>query len=631
MISFQQTFELLTGFPPFHWQSRLYERFLQGEIPETCVLPTGLGKTSVITIWLIALANQAELPRRLLYVVNRRTVVDQTTTEVEKLCARLPECPEVKDALNAMCALPSTGADSLPLAISTLRGQHADNQQWSTDPARPAVICGTVDMIGSRLLFSGYRCGFKTRPLQAGFLGQDALLVHDEAHLEPAFQSLIEDIQSEQTKCQDERPLRVMALSATARSSSGLFVLDEKDHQEELVLQRIAASKRLALHPIENEKKELIDELASQALTFRTTNQAIIVFARSVETVERVSEAIRKELKRHKLPQQVATLTGTMRGLERNLLVDTPLFQRFMPPFSGTENSDRLPGTVYLICTSAGEVGVNISADHLVCDLSPFDNMAQRLGRVNRFGEQPETEVHVVHPVELPTEEEAANNPGLKMEVSRKRTLDLLRQLDGQASPLALEQLDPLMRQKAFSPVPEILPVTSILFDAWANTTVQNLPGRPPVEEYLHGVSEWEPPRTELAWREEIESLGQPRLTRLGLEPEDLLADYPLKPHELMSDRSDRVFDGLKKLHDRIVKDHQTLKQESPLVPVWITEHGDRTVITTLSEILQGDKKAFAPKTILLAPKYGGLREGLFGGFKFEVHGSWASAVREVI
>jgi CRISPR-associated endonuclease/helicase Cas3 len=46
-------------------------------------LPTGLGKTSIIAIWLIALTNRPEVtPRRLVYVVNRRTVVDQTTTEV---------------------------------------------------------------------------------------------------------------------------------------------------------------------------------------------------------------------------------------------------------------------------------------------------------------------------------------------------------------------------------------------------------------------------------------------------------------------------------------------------------------------------------------------------------------------
>src|SRR5439155_16412911 len=98
-----------------------------------------------------------------------------------------------------------------PLAISTLRGQFADNAEWRNDPARPAVVVGTVDMIGSRLLFSGYGCGFKSRPLHAGFLGQDALLVHDEAQLEPAFQELVTAIQHEQCsgRTPDLRPLRV--------------------------------------------------------------------------------------------------------------------------------------------------------------------------------------------------------------------------------------------------------------------------------------------------------------------------------------------------------------------------------------------------------------------------------------
>ncbi|MBX9581437.1 MAG: hypothetical protein K2X87_14135 [Gemmataceae bacterium] len=87
-----------------------------------------------------------------------------------------------------------------PLAISTLRGQFADNREWTADPARPAVVVGTVDMIGSRLLFGGYGCSYKTRPLHAGFLGQDALLVHDEAHLEEPFQKLLKAIECEQRR-----------------------------------------------------------------------------------------------------------------------------------------------------------------------------------------------------------------------------------------------------------------------------------------------------------------------------------------------------------------------------------------------------------------------------------------------
>ena len=41
----------------------------------------------------------------------------------------------------------------------------------------------------------------------------------------------------------------------------------------------------------------------------------------------------------------------------------------------------------FLIATSAGEVGVDLDADHMVCDLVAWERMVQRLGRVNRRGD----------------------------------------------------------------------------------------------------------------------------------------------------------------------------------------------------------------------------------------------------
>jgi CRISPR-associated endonuclease/helicase Cas3 len=118
-------------------------------LPAAANIPTGLRKTSVIAVWLIALArNPDRVPRRLVYVVNRRTVVDQTTTEVERLRSAVleSELAEIRSALASLCALPLLKADDPPLAISTLRGDFADNGEWLADPARPAVIIGTVDM-----------------------------------------------------------------------------------------------------------------------------------------------------------------------------------------------------------------------------------------------------------------------------------------------------------------------------------------------------------------------------------------------------------------------------------------------------------------------------------------------------
>ena len=61
-LDFAECFKCLTGYEPMHWQSRLYkDKFSKGNIPSAIAIPTGLGKTSVIHIWLIALANTYRL------------------------------------------------------------------------------------------------------------------------------------------------------------------------------------------------------------------------------------------------------------------------------------------------------------------------------------------------------------------------------------------------------------------------------------------------------------------------------------------------------------------------------------------------------------------------------------------
>ena len=600
-MTFASDFEKLTGYPPFPWQEALYQRFIgdkPGGIPVSCNLPTGLGKTSVVAVWLIVLARRPDrIPRRLVYVVNRRTVVDQTTTEVQKyrkVLASEPALKGIREALAKLCALPlSDDESSSPLALSTLRGQFADNREWSADPARPAVIVGTVDMIGSRLLFSGYGIGFKGKPLHAGFLGQDVLLVHDEAHLEPAFQKLLIRIEEEQKQCKEFGEFRVMELSATSRGVGEVFSLTDKDRANSEVTKRIEAKKLITLHKLDDEKK-LADRIAELAQGGHTKDRAVLVFVRRVDDVEKIVKQFPKGT-----AQQ---LTGTLRGRERDRMADPrskdgcPIFARFLkPPKLDADESERwnvVPkaGTVYLVCTSAGEVGVNISADHMVCDLSTFESMAQRFGRVNRFGESHDTQIHIVHPNEF----DEAN----EFDARRAKTLKLLIDLNSDGSPNALGELNPDERLAAFAPTPTILATSDILFDAWALTTIRGkLPGRLPVEPYLHGISSWEPPETHVAWRAEVETITGELLKQY--KPADLLEDYPLKPHELLRDNSNRVFDRLKKL------------KASPDTPVWLVSADDSVEVTTLQELIDAGKEELSFKTVLLPPSAGGLENGL--------------------
>jgi hypothetical protein len=139
---------------PFPWQLALLRHFLAGDIPTALDIPTGLGKTAVMAIWMAAKAAGAPLPRRLVYVVDRRAVVDQATKVAENLRAQIEQDQELKKSLKLRGSLP----------ISTLRGKFADNREWLADPSSPAIILGTVDMVGSRLLFEGYGVSRKMRP-----------------------------------------------------------------------------------------------------------------------------------------------------------------------------------------------------------------------------------------------------------------------------------------------------------------------------------------------------------------------------------------------------------------------------------------------------------------------------------
>ncbi len=594
-MEFELAFNTLNGNAPFPWQRAWYNHLVAGEFNEiaTTSIPTGLGKTSVLACWLIAHAKYpAVVPRRLVYVVNRRTVVDQTTTEAENLR---------KKAETANFPVP---------AISTLRGQYADNREWSADPSRPAIICGTVDMIGSRLLFSGYGCGFKSKPLQAGFLGQDVLLVHDEAHLEPAFQDLLRSIEKEQRRCNELAKFRVIELSATSRGPGEAFTISAADENNPEVDRRINAQKSIVFHTVDDEKKSLAAKILGLCEVHKDSGKAILIFVRTVECLNAVVAGLRDD------KCDVQQLTGTLRGRERDLMADPrneeacPIFARFLPPpkENGGESEQwkivPKPGTVFLVCTSAGEVGVNISADHLICDLSPFDSMAQRFGRVNRFGVCEATRIDIVSPSKFDEKDYDAR---------RKNTLVLLNSLDENGSPARLGGLDLKARIEAFSPQPVVLPVTDILFDAWALTSIRDkLPGRPPVVEYLHGVSEWEPPQTKVAWREEVWVLRQTLETKRERKQFQkyvtaLLEDYPLKNHELLGDRTDRVFNALKRL------------AAEASAPVWILDEEDRAIVTTLGELIESDKDDLNDKTILLPPQAGGLENGLLnGGSKYD-------------
>ena len=117
-------------------------------------MPTASGKTyGILRCWLAGLANAPEkTPRRLVYVVNRRAVIDQVYEDALQL-ADLLKGSELGELFHKHVPGSRKGE---PLSVYAFRGQRALDDSWLIWPAQPSILVGTVDMIGSRLLFRSY-------------------------------------------------------------------------------------------------------------------------------------------------------------------------------------------------------------------------------------------------------------------------------------------------------------------------------------------------------------------------------------------------------------------------------------------------------------------------------------------
>lgn len=515
---------LRDGETPFPWQIELVACFLRGQIDRALDIPTGLGKTAVMAAWLVARGCGAPIPRRLVYVVDRRAVVDQATKFAESLRAYVNANEELKRGL---------GLDTRELPISTLRGQYIDNREWLEDPAAPAIIVGTVDMVGSRLLFGGHGVSRKMRPYHAGLLGADALIVLDEAHLVPPFERLIETIAMDHDTFRPDNEDRrrsvprfaLLSLSATGRTSAGgSFGLTEADLEHPVVKERLAAPKRVTTVLLGEGELPLV--VAQRAWALSGEGERPI---RGIIYCDRRKDAEQAYAALGKLAGDRAELelfVGERRVFERREAAQWLESHGFL----AGANLDRTKPAI-VVATSAGEVGVDLDADHMVCDLVTWERMVQRLGRVNRRGKR-QAEVIVVLGAEPEPDKAAAaalqkdvdelDDDDREAVAKHEKAVAQVRALraalaqlpDGDASPGALRHLklraasDPALQRildAATSAVPLRPALTRSVVDAWSMTSLVDDPSRPQVAPWLRGWVK-EEPQTTVIWRTHLPS-----------------------------------------------------------------------------------------------------------------------------
>ena len=371
---------------PFDYQRRLAEG--DGGAGNACVsrlidVPTGCGKTAAVVLaWLWNRvvhpdpARRAVWPRRLVYCLPMRTLVEQTHDEVTCwLGERLWDAQ-------------SDHAGKVGLHV-LMGGEEAG--EWDAHPEADAVLIGTQDMLLSRALNRGYGMSRYRWPMQFGLLNNDCLWVMDETQLMGVGVETSAQLDAFRRQLGTQAACHCWWMSATLEAGRIETVdhpapvegwprvtLGEAERENGEVARRYRARKNLAPSTValasatagdtDRYQKELAAFIAEKHVADTLT---LVV----VNRVPRAQAIYQQLAKSPPGGAAVALVHSRFRPGDRRAHEEI-LFDKQ----GGYKNR-------IVVATQAVEAGVDVSARTLVTELAPWSSLVQRFGRCNRYGE----------------------------------------------------------------------------------------------------------------------------------------------------------------------------------------------------------------------------------------------------
>lgn len=353
------------GFDPYPYQRQIAENGL----PELVEVPTGCGKTMVALAWLWRSqfhpdpAVRTATPRRLVFVLPQRTLVEQVAENVRGWLANLG----IEDQVGCHVLMGGEGRRS---------------GAWRVLPEKPAVLVATQDMALSAALNRRYGESRWMWPIDFGLLNNDCAWVFDEVQLMGPGLGTSRQLEGLRRALGVAADCSSTWMSATVDHDelatidlpgvSTFVALSDQDRTGSLGV-RLQASRRIEKVEV-GERKTYIKDLAAAVVGAHSTGTRTLVVC---NTVRRATDLFQEVTKR------------------RDQVGDAPVVlvhSRFRPgdrarhlATATAEVDPDGPGLI-VVSTQVLEAGVDITSETLLTEASLWSSLVQRAGRCNRLG-----------------------------------------------------------------------------------------------------------------------------------------------------------------------------------------------------------------------------------------------------
>lgn len=351
MQTFDAMFRAATGFGPHGYQARI----AQSGLPDVVRAPTGTGKTGIILAWLWRQRSDEHkdaTPRRLVYALPQRTLVDQVANQARTWLENLKLTDDI--------------------ALHVVMGGRGESQgEWREDMHRPAIVIGTVDSLVSKALLRGYGIGRAIFPIDFALVTNGAHWVIDEIQLCPESTTTLRQLAAFAKQYKTAEPFGLTCMSATVPEDL-LETVDNPDVGE----------------TIEILDSERIGALAQRLLAARGIRR----LRTDPGNYQAIAAAARERHRPGHLTLVVLNTVDAARSVYKHLRGEEPACTLLHSRFRGIERAPRIAGVTenpadrIVVATQVVEAGIDLDAATLVTEAAPWPSLVQRTGRCNRAG-----------------------------------------------------------------------------------------------------------------------------------------------------------------------------------------------------------------------------------------------------